>query len=470
MGIDINFIRSSKLKLSFKILCILYLVLNIPVQLDAHSSNLHNMTCNAGRDTIVFVCIDTEIIDVTQYLSANADTNGFWVDGENTFDPSTFNSKTFVYIVDDGSCDPDTAVIQLKRRQAAGLSTFINRVCFGDSILFNDVWYLEPGFYDDTIKYVNTQCDSVVERLAFFSTPATTFQSIDTTLCAEDSIFFAGQWRTEPVMIDTTLLYSESSCDSLVGTLNLSFLPFSDFSISGIDTVCQNESIILSASPSISTYQWSTGSIEPTAEIIQGGSYNVTATDNNACELVKTILVPSYPITTLSGTNFYFVTTDTLLTLDVTSNNPIEITNWSSDEVDINCINCLDPQIFITDTTNINLIAIDQNGCESNFNVFVEYQKEAVPPVFYTPSIFSPNSDQIQNRAFYIQSKETFTYSLKIYDRWGNFIYQNDQLTSNDPDLSWDGMFKGQVLDNGVFLYHVQVGDVVRVGTVSLMR
>ena len=42
---------------------------------------------------------------------------------------------------------------------------------------------------------------------------------------------------------------------------------------------------------------------------------------------------------------------------------------------------------------------------------------------------------------------------LFIFDRWGNKIYENDDLIPNDPSEGWDGTYNGQKLIPGVYVY-----------------
>ena len=82
---------------------------------------------------------------------------------------------------------------------------------------------------------------------------------------------------------------------------------------------------------------------------------------------------------------------------------------------------------------------------------------EAVRNIF-TPSAFSPNNDGINDR-FTIYGDETMVAirELKIFDRWGNFIYEGIDLPPGDGNHGWDGTFRGKKMDPSVFAFYAVV-------------
>ncbi len=60
---------------------------------------------------------------------------------------------------------------------------------------------------------------------------------------------------------------------------------------------------------------------------------------------------------------------------------------------------------------------------------------------------------------------------FSVYDRWGGLVY-----SSNNKFASWDGTFKGQKLQEGVYVYFVQFicgldGSLItKKGDITLMR
>lgn len=94
---------------------------------------------------------------------------------------------------------------------------------------------------------------------------------------------------------------------------------------------------------------------------------------------------------------------------------------------------------------------------------------------FYLPSVFSPNSDGI-NDVFRVFTATGFTGKLRsfsIHDRWGGLVFSGN---GTDPATTgWDGRIRGAFAANGTYLYQVKLendeGEVMeRNGVVVLVR
>ena len=47
--------------------------------------------------------------------------------------------------------------------------------------------------------------------------------------------------------------------------------------------------------------------------------------------------------------------------------------------------------------------------------------------------------------------------SFRIYDRWGQQIFEQRNFLANEPNKGWNGTFKGKLLDPNVFVYTLEV-------------
>jgi hypothetical protein len=58
----------------------------------------------------------------------------------------------------------------------------------------------------------------------------------------------------------------------------------------------------------------------------------------------------------------------------------------------------------------------------------------------------------------FIQGDATIqvTY-FRVYDRWGELVFESRDHAVNDPDVGWDGYFKGQLMDIGTFGWVAEV-------------
>ena len=113
--------------------------------------------------------------------------------------------------------------------------------------------------------------------------------------------------------------------------------------------------------------------------------------------------------------------------------------------------------ISVTPTENVttyHVEAIDSSGCVANDEIQIQLQ-QIVDVIF--PNIITPNGDNTNDR-FYIKSKDVETViSMKIFDRWGEKVFDAENFPPRDPSYGWDGKFNEQKVVPGVFAFTVEV-------------
>ncbi len=99
---------------------------------------------------------------------------------------------------------------------------------------------------------------------------------------------------------------------------------------------------------------------------------------------------------------------------------------------------------------------------------------EALDKGFLMPNVFTPNGDDTNDFFFPVpiglDSEAIEIVEFKIYNRWGNLIYDN-----TDPQNGWDGNFDGKPVDSEVYAYFIsiQVADCglqTKQGNITLIR
>ena len=113
------------------------------------------------------------------------------------------------------------------------------------------------------------------------------------------------------------------------------------------------------------------------------------------------------------------------------------------------------------------LTVVDTNGCEGFDDVLIEVDKNRN---VYIPNTFTPNGDGT-NDVFRVYAGVGVNRITKfqVFDRWGESVFEATDLIPNDlgPD-GWDGTFKGEFMNPGVFIYLIEVEFVD--GVVLLYR
>jgi len=94
------------------------------------------------------------------------------------------------------------------------------------------------------------------------------------------------------------------------------------------------------------------------------------------------------------------------------------------------------------------VVVTDNHGCSASDSITVI---KLCPSVLYIPNSFSPNGDGY-NDVFQIASENVIGYNIKIYNRWGELVYQN-----NDINTGWDGKTKGTDCPSGYYYITLSV-------------
>lgn len=130
----------------------------------------------------------------------------------------------------------------------------------------------------------------------------------------------------------------------------------------------------------------------------------------------------------------------------------------------------LDPAVLsprtiqLTENTTYVLSAESDRGCRASASAVIR-----VGRALAMPNAFTPNNDGF-NDVFRIPPAVILDLkAFAIFDRWGNKVF-----TTNDISRGWDGTFKGQQLNAGVYVYMItgntEQGKVIVKGTVNLVR
>ena len=91
-----------------------------------------------------------------------------------------------------------------------------------------------------------------------------------------------------------TILDSNGCGNSDSATISLNAIP--EFTISGQETFCPDESVLLSVNDDFSEIQWNTGDQTQSIEVNTGGVYTATITDENGCSNITSITLAELPL------------------------------------------------------------------------------------------------------------------------------------------------------------------------------
>lgn len=117
-------------------------------------------------------------------------------------------------------------------------------------------------------------------------------------------------------------------------------------------------------------------------------------------------------------------------------------------------------------TYEISQIVTTADGCKDTIIGSLEVTPHYT---FYIPNAFTPTEDRL-NEKWIPQGESIAEFNMFIYDRWNEELFQSSSL-----DEGWDGKYKGKLVQQGTYVYKIDVVDVLGephkyFGTFSLVR
>jgi CHU_C Type IX secretion signal domain len=209
-----------------------------------------------------------------------------------------------------------------------------------------------------------------------------------------------------------------------------------------------------------------------TVDTLPEGFYDVIIEDANGCfdaEIIE--IAPPEPINLDLGPDRVVIFGDSTLLDPFIDTNRLTSIIWSpvrflSDSVAIP--NWSRPFSSITYT----LAVTDTLGCSDTDTITLRLQKLTRA---YAPNAISPESENNQIFSIWAGPEVLIINYLRIYDRWGELMFDRGQHAPNDPSAGWDGRFRNEIVQPGVYVYAFEIvlldGRIEQVsGDVTVLR
>jgi gliding motility-associated-like protein len=207
----------------------------------------------------------------------------------------------------------------------------------------------------------------------------------------------------------------------------------------------------------------------------KAGTYKVYIKDKNGCRLDTTIIVnngASVQLQLTSDKKEIYPGEKVKLTAHILSDNSIVTYDWQPLFL-FDMTDTIIQDIKPLESGEIYLKVIDSLGCYDDDEIWINVLSK---PQLYIPDIFSPDHDNI-NDYFYVKAGKGIKSINKLYifDRWGERIYEKNDIKLNYPLDGWDGRFKGKDVAPGVYVYYIEYelenGEIEKItGDITLIR
>ncbi|MBL7809086.1 MAG: gliding motility-associated C-terminal domain-containing protein, partial [Saprospiraceae bacterium] len=185
---------------------------------------------------------------------------------------------------------------------------------------------------------------------------------------------------------------------------------------------------------------------------LSGGDYVLKVMDGNGCEQIVsgTLITPLIPTIELG----HDLTVDLAESAQIVlvQNTPLDSFIWSL-KPGLSCYDCPEPVATPYETTTFVLTAEAPGGCTDTDSITVFVQK--VRDV-YVPNVFTPNDDGENDFFTVYGGPEVQEVRLEVYSRWGELVYRHIGA-ANDESTGWDGIFRGDRVSPGVFVWRARI-------------
>ena len=359
--------------------------------------------------------------------------------------------------------------------------------------------YTAVGTYPVTLYVMDEWgCTATVTETVTVYPPAVITVSPDTTICLGDAATLTGYGGVEywwspsstvscspcnPTLASPTTVttYTVSGKDSH-GCINTDTvtvrLKNATYSVGKGDTaICKGVTVQLFDSGA-THFTWIPGTglssavvWDPLASPQATTIYTVIAQLGNCIPDTNTITVIVYPLPTVDAGPDQTVVAGSTAQLNATGTDIASIM-WQEDKT-LSCLPCYDPVASMSATTTYFVDVTSPHGCKGSDSVTIHLVCEQGQ--VWLPNAFTPNNDG-NDDIFYIRGKGISSIkSFRIYNRWGNLLFEREGINVNDATNGWDGSYEGNPQHPDVYVYVIEAicdlgSEIFIKGDVTIIR
>ncbi len=193
---------------------------------------------------------------------------------------------------------------------------------------------------------------------------------------------------------------------------------------------------------------------ERSFEGLPAGDYETVLKDTTGCVYDYPFTIDSPPEQFIEAYKDQTIKLGESATLRVESQFPLDSLRWLSGE-GIDCDTCQNTTVRPMTSQVYPVSVVSQKGCYNEDRVFIKVNRR---DLVYPPNAFSPNGDG-RNDYFtlYSGSGASRIEELRIFNRWGVQVFSAENIPFGVESMGWDGVFKGERMNNGVFVYYARV-------------
>ena len=360
---------------------------------------------------------------------------------------------------------------------------------FGNGVTSQDstvkiMYYTDGNFGVKLIVSTVNKCyDSAYQEILIH--PAPTFSmNPSNTICRGDSITLNVSGNNNYIWKDANnnIICSSCSVKTVAPTSNTIYkvIAYNQYGCSDIKTtnVQVMQPFVLNASPSDSicigtsktlfangaqNYKWypsdflsNTTTAVTSTRPLQDITYHVIGKDNYNCFTDTAVIKISVgnPSTIKIGLDTILQSGSLYQFNPHYNGTDINSWNWSGSN-DLSCTNCETPTLVVKKDICIICNASNVYNCIATDTVCL---KVFCPTSeIFVPNAFTPDGDGINDKLMVQGKGISIIKSFRIFNRWGELVFERTNFLPGDPSCAWDGTVRGKPASSDVFVYVCEV-------------
>ena len=208
-------------------------------------------------------------------------------------------------------------------------------------------------------------------------------------------------------------------------------------------------------------YQWSSGQTTSVVYDLAEGMYEIVTIDTNQCEISNVAVIENLPSPLIDfkrlpeHKRFYDQMDKPFVFVDVSETYWQNIVDWQWDFGD---------NTFGSDSIVFHSYAVAGEytillAIETQYNCWDTISKKIVIDEYeiFIPNAFTPLTGDVMNDEFKAYGYGITNYTMKIYNRWGEILFESD-----DINRGWNGTTRDgeNIAPIGVYLYFIEVENI----------
>lgn len=189
---------------------------------------------------------------------------------------------------------------------------------------------------------------------------------------------------------------------------------------------------------------------------LKSGTYTLHTKDAFGCRdaLQFTLTEPLFKLE-IQAPNDANIQIGDIILGDVTQNTLTPVQYQWSPSIGLSCSTCQTPNIQVPQTTTYTIKGTDIQGCTDSTSFTVQVDETVR---VFVPNAFSPDGDGTNEILMvYSPGDVQKVMSFRIFSRWGELVFEQQNFPPNFEGYGWDGRFRGKPMNTGVFVYMVEV-------------